>query len=86
MSLPLAIAVVVLADLVLIGLLAFVMSRAVRLTPHQSIVETRGAAEAWTGASAPAPAFVSPPAPASRHLRNPGRSGRRAPAGASSRS
>jgi hypothetical protein len=36
MSLPLAIAVVVIADLALIGLLAFVMSRAVRLTPHEA--------------------------------------------------
>jgi hypothetical protein len=34
MSLSIAIATVVLADLALIGMLAFVMSRANRLTPH----------------------------------------------------
>jgi hypothetical protein len=34
MSLTLAIATIVLADLALIGLLAFVMSRAKLLTPH----------------------------------------------------
>jgi hypothetical protein len=36
MSLPLAIAIIVLADIALIGLLTFVMSRAKLLTPHAS--------------------------------------------------
>ncbi|HEV7163212.1 MAG TPA: hypothetical protein VGN25_08160 [Solirubrobacteraceae bacterium] len=36
MSLPLAIAVIVLLDAALIGLLVFVMSRASSLTPHLS--------------------------------------------------
>jgi hypothetical protein len=38
MSLTLAIAIVVLADLALIGVLAFVMSRAKLLTPHTPAV------------------------------------------------
>jgi hypothetical protein len=36
MSLPVAVAVIVLADVALIGLLAFVMSHAKLLTPHAS--------------------------------------------------
>jgi hypothetical protein len=36
MSLPVAIAVIVLLDAALIGLLVFVMARASRLTPHLS--------------------------------------------------
>jgi hypothetical protein len=36
MSLPLGIAVIVLADLALLGVLVFVMSRAKLLTPHAS--------------------------------------------------
>jgi hypothetical protein len=36
MSLPLAVAVIIIADVALIGLLAFVMSRAKLLTPHAS--------------------------------------------------
>jgi hypothetical protein len=36
MSLPVAIALIVLLDAALIGLLVFVMSRAGRLTPHSS--------------------------------------------------
>jgi hypothetical protein len=36
MSLSLAIAIIVFADIALIGLLTFVMSRANRLTPHAS--------------------------------------------------
>jgi hypothetical protein len=38
MSLPLAIALILTADAALIGLLAFVMSRAGLLTPHRSKV------------------------------------------------
>jgi hypothetical protein len=40
-SLPLAITVIVLADLALLGLLAFVMSRAALLTPHAAGEEVR---------------------------------------------
>jgi len=36
MSLPLAITIIVLADIALVGLLTFVMSRAKLLTPHMS--------------------------------------------------
>jgi|CZKG01.1.fsa_nt_gi hypothetical protein len=39
MSLSLAILVILVADAALIGLLAFVMSRANRLTPHASATE-----------------------------------------------
>ena len=40
MSLTLAITIIVLADLALIGVLAFVMSRAKLLTPHAPTAET----------------------------------------------
>jgi hypothetical protein len=40
MSLTLAIAIIVLADLALIGVLAFVMSRATLLTPHAPAAAT----------------------------------------------
>jgi hypothetical protein len=40
MSFTLAIAVVVLADLALLGVLAFVMSRAKLLTPHVPAAQT----------------------------------------------
>ncbi|MGD1057890.1 MAG: hypothetical protein ABR992_10825 [Solirubrobacteraceae bacterium] len=40
MSLTLAITIIVLADLALIGVLAFVMSRAKLLTPHAPAAET----------------------------------------------
>jgi hypothetical protein len=56
MSLPLAIAAIVFADLALITLLIFVMSRAKRLAPH---VPVAGAAEraprhaGWRARSAP---------------------------------
>jgi hypothetical protein len=40
MSLSLTIAVIVIADLALLGLLAFVMSRAALLVPHASHSET----------------------------------------------
>lgn len=40
MSLPLAITIIVLADLALIGLLAFVMSQAKLLTPHGRAPQT----------------------------------------------
>lgn len=52
MSLPVAIAVIVLADLALVGILTFVMSRARLLTPHAAAFsepeapETRPAAPA----------------------------------------
>ncbi|MEA2472018.1 MAG: hypothetical protein QOE38_3017 [Thermoleophilaceae bacterium] len=71
MSLSLTIAVVVLADLLLIGLLAFVMSHAVRLTPHEPRAE-----ENILPARTPAP----------RTFRAAGRSASRARATASSRS
>jgi|HubBroStandDraft_4_1064222.scaffolds.fasta_scaffold1399266_1 hypothetical protein len=40
MSLTLVIAIIVLADLALIGVLAFVMSRATLLTPHVPATQT----------------------------------------------
>jgi hypothetical protein len=52
MSLPLAIAAIALADLALLGLLTFAMSRAKLLTPHVSVA----------GAPARAPRSVSRPA------------------------
>jgi hypothetical protein len=73
MPLPLAIAAVVLADLVLIGLLALVMSRAARLTPHEA--STRDAA-------APMPVT----GPGSRRLHAASRPARHAGAAASTRS
>lgn len=57
MSLSLAIAVIVLADLALIGLLAFVMSRAKLLTSHVS-------------ASQPATQAATSQPPATRPLRS----------------
>jgi hypothetical protein len=54
MSLSLTVTVIVLADLALLGLLAFVMSRAALLTPHarrserpQAIAAPRTAAPQW---------------------------------------
>ena len=52
MSLPVAIAAVVFADLALIGLLTFVMSRSKHLTPHVSVAVV--AAEAPRPAARPA--------------------------------
>ncbi len=43
MSLSAAIAAIVTADVALLGLLAFVMSRATRLTPHVSSSDLAGA-------------------------------------------
>jgi hypothetical protein len=73
MSLSLAIALVVLADLALIGLLAFVMSRAARLTPHESRAAQSIVSE-------------TTPAPARRTLRTAGRPAHRGRQTVSSRS
>jgi hypothetical protein len=54
MSLTLAIAIIALADLALLGLLAFVMSRATLLAPHSPQVKPRGTG-AWMPRTAPAP-------------------------------
>jgi hypothetical protein len=43
MSLSVAITAIVTADVALLGLLAFVMSRATRLTPHVSSIDLAGA-------------------------------------------
>jgi hypothetical protein len=79
MSLPLAIVLVVLADLALIGLLAFVMSHAARLTPHQSSIETGSPRPAR---ASPAPASWLRASPRSSTARAAARSAPRPAAGA----
>ena len=68
MSFSLAIALIVIADVALIAGLAFVMSRASRLTPHVSARDT-GAADGGLAVTAPTPlrpAPISAPTRASR--------------------
>jgi hypothetical protein len=70
MSFSLAIALIVVADVALIAGLAFVMSRAARLTPHVSVRDT-GAADGGLTVTAPAPLGPTPlrPAPSSASVR-----------------